>query len=220
MTTEVLVEGNPVTAEATDEGKLAPGGHARIFRDGGVLEGMVEVPASGPMVLRHLAPGVYVARDEQGNSVAFEVSAHSECVTVQDGKGDRVTGAEPGSSRVDVVEAPSTVPADPTDVRPSVARAQRLSEAKAARDDVRAPGAPGSADVQEVPSIDPNDGESAEDRQFRQVGLSPANAKRKPAARKRPKAAARRTAAKPKANKAKATTVNGARVSSRPKRKK
>lgn len=50
---------------------LAPGGVARIFRDGEVLVAQVAVDLEGHIVTRALPDGAYVARDEQGGEFAF-----------------------------------------------------------------------------------------------------------------------------------------------------
>ena len=76
------------------KGTLARGSTARIYRDGEILVGQLLVPQEGRFEVRHLPPGSYLARDETGEEVRFEVSAFEE-TTVICGSGSPVgpTGA-------------------------------------------------------------------------------------------------------------------------------
>src|SRR5688572_26075759 len=134
---------------------LTPGSTARIYRDGGVLEGQLLVPSEGRFEVRHLPPGQYVARDETGGEQAFEVRPDVE-TTVVSGAGDPAgpTGA-PGAGHIESVPT-REVGAQEIDnefegehVPPS--RARRRLTPEAAADDTRdAPAAPGTAQIDEI----------------------------------------------------------------------
>lgn len=135
--------------------RLTPGSTARIFRDGGVLAGIVGIPSEGRFEVRHLPPGQYVARDECGGERAFEVKSGVE-VTVISGRGEPVgpTGA-PGSGHT-VAQETRQVGAQPiaNEFAPEHSRAQtarsRLSVEDAESDEDRTPGASGTAIVTET----------------------------------------------------------------------
>lgn len=161
-----LDDGEVVDPRST--GKLQAGSHARIYRDGQVLEGMVLVPVKGNLSLRHLAPGSYVLRDESGNEVAVKVGALEEDAVVQVSGGapgiDSGT-AEPGSAVVQTEDVerntqpalseltpkfpnvgPGPERADGGDlIRPEQPTRTKLSPEDAERDDVVSPAEPGSA---------------------------------------------------------------------------
>lgn len=129
--------------------KLLRGSMARIYRDGGNLECNVLIPAEGAMVLRNLSPGRYLAVDEEGGQVAFEVSAFEEAATVIGG--DFVgASCEPGSSSV--VPAP---PAEelPEPIYPEVAAKTPVRMADVGADIDRVPGSPGAGHVTEVEPV-------------------------------------------------------------------
>lgn len=70
---------------------LAPGGNARIYRDGEVLVATVGVDQDGHIETRALSDGAYVARDESGGEFPFVVNglaseAPIPVVSVEPGK--------------------------------------------------------------------------------------------------------------------------------------
>jgi hypothetical protein len=120
--TDEIVVGH-LASPAEDEGRmLVPGSHARIYRDGTVLEGMVEVPVGRPLELRHLPAGSYTAVDETGGHAEFAVDVKSETILVHT-KGSRRSksqdtgSAEPGSSYTVPAEAdePALLPIRPAE---------------------------------------------------------------------------------------------------------
>jgi hypothetical protein len=151
---------------------LAPGSQARIYRDGGTLVAACLVPDEGRFEVRGLLPGQYVARDEMGGERAFEVRVGEE-VAVVSGQGTVVPpGASglPGTgSRVDA--PPLNVGAAPVfrrpgQVAPGVNVTTPIANESAdvetvpppprvhrpenpVEDDVRVPGGPGSALIQD-----------------------------------------------------------------------
>lgn len=136
--------------------RLEPGSTARIYRDGGVLVGpSLLVPTEGRFEVRHLDPGHYVARDESGNEVAFEVSARDETtVIVGSGTPEGPTGA-PGTGRTDAITTLDTgaqkIPNEFAPEHSPAARRRKLTVEDAVNDERRAPAAPGSVLVDEVP---------------------------------------------------------------------
>lgn len=73
--------------------KLTPGGVVRVYRPGGGFgdcQGVYNVPLEPPFEIRDLAPGEYVARDEDGNEVPFTVLAGEEVATVLAGPDEPV----------------------------------------------------------------------------------------------------------------------------------
>lgn len=138
-----------------DKKGLTPGSTARIYRDGGVLEDQLLVPAEGRFEVRHLPPGQYVARDETGGEQAFEVKAKQE-VTVVSGSGEPSgpTGApgaghtqeipfrEVGAQEIDNEFEPEHSPAP--------RRRRGLTPEDAADDRDDAPAAPGTALVEPI----------------------------------------------------------------------
>lgn len=163
------------TIEPRSTGSLQAGSHARIYRDGQILEGMVLVPQESRMSLRHLAPGSYVLRDECDNEVAVRVGVDSEdaVVFVKGGEPGADDGtAEPGSAVLteltterDTRPALSenqpgfpNVGATNTDesrsdggdmIRPDAPgrKGSKLTPEQAERDDVITPAEPGSARI-------------------------------------------------------------------------
>lgn len=97
--------------------RLAAGSACRVYRDGGSLTAQLTVPRDpdAAMLVRSLAPGRYVARDEQGGEVAFEVSAGAEFAVVQGEVGEFAGGvygevSTPAEKREDEVQADAIVP--------------------------------------------------------------------------------------------------------------
>lgn len=87
---------------------VAAGGAVRVFRGGVDLISQVNAPVDGSdLGLRFLGAGGYVARDEQGGEVAFEVGAEGELAVVAVGEaGGGVTVVGPGGDVIDRVESP------------------------------------------------------------------------------------------------------------------
>lgn len=138
-----------------DKKGLTPGSTARIYRDGGVLEGQLLVPAEGRFEVRHLPPGQYVARDETGGEQAFEVKPKVE-VTVVSGSGEPSgpTGA-PGAGHTQEIpfrevgaqEIPNEFEPEHS---PPARRRRSLTPEAAADDRDEAPAAPGTALIEEI----------------------------------------------------------------------
>ncbi len=77
-----------------------------MFRGGVDLVAQVNAPVDGSdLGFRFLGAGGYVARDEQGGEVAFDVAAEGELAVVEVG-GKGVTVVGPGGDVIDRVESP------------------------------------------------------------------------------------------------------------------
>jgi hypothetical protein len=152
-----VIEGHPEIPE--DENKmLVPGATARIYRDGGVLEGSILVPVGRPLELRHLAPGSYVLKDEAGGYAEVAIDPKVETTLVHTRGSRRSTSketgtAEPGSSFVvpAPVDEPPLLPIYPDEpsVETNVENDPRVDEPVL--------GEPGSALIEEVEDPDAPD---------------------------------------------------------------
>jgi len=144
-----VVEGAPIVPEP-DRHMLTPGAFARIYRDGHVLEGGVNVPMSGPLELRHLAPGSYVLKDELDGFEEIEVHPKDETTVVRV-KGSAVKEdleggtAEPGSSYVIPAPEPEKQPEMKFPPRP-----KQIKPEAPAEEDIPVKGEPGSALIEEM----------------------------------------------------------------------
>lgn len=184
-------------------GKLTPGSHARIFRDGGVLEGLIAIPSQGPVELRHLAPGSYVLRDECGMEQAVQVSAKEETTVVPTQAGGKVVQgtAEPGSSFVSEIPIrdigrQQDLPGPDTMRFPPRGRARRVSPESAERD-VPVPAEPGSALIEEIdlaPAETVQEAVDAEKRREARAAKAENADARNPAVKERRSTAAKRAA--------------------------
>lgn len=136
----------------TGEGgpKLQAGSTVRIYRDGTELVGPILTVPTGRdnMEIRNLAPGSYVARDEQGGEEAFTVNPKDEAAIVHvggalEGAGS-VAAAGPGAAKIDAVPGPEP---EPTPTYPATAPSDQPDDAAA---DVPVLGEPGSALIEPV----------------------------------------------------------------------
>lgn len=160
MSNMEIIEGHPVVPDR-DRKMLTPGAHARIYRDGGVLEGMVAVPLKGPLELRHLAPGSYVLKDETGGYEEFAVDPLVETTVVhtaasrRSGKVEGGTG-EPGSSFVVPAPKPPEAlkPIYPDGEEPEGSKDEQPHFEEAPQVDAPVFGEPGSALIQEIEDPD------------------------------------------------------------------
>lgn len=174
---------------------LTPGANVRIFRNGHDLVELMLVPERGPFVVRSLDAGAYVAVDDCGGRIEFEVLTDSLQTTVwepREGRGERVGGSEPGAASVQTIDAerdtrpwhPLNTPAFPNVGRdvpePDPVSGDRAGDEPAAPRrqkpdyDVgelsRAPGAPGAAIVTEAPEEPPYDPQAVNtDRQIEEI---------------------------------------------------
>jgi hypothetical protein len=134
--------------------KLQAGSTVRIYRDGTELVGpILRVPTGrSNMEIRNLAPGSYVARDEQGGEEAFTVNPKDEAAIVHVGGalegGGSVAAAGPGAAAIDAVPGPEPE-SEPT--YPATAPSEQPDDAAADRPVL---GEPGSALIE--PFGEPN----------------------------------------------------------------
>jgi hypothetical protein len=157
---------------------LQTGSLARIYRDGEALQESVTVPA-GRMEIRVLAPGQYVARDECGNEVAFEVSALAEVAVVQDPGGDEGPVPPAGTSRGEEVAVRLTEPPKPAgEAFPEPQSPADVTLEDAGNPDQRTPGQAGASITHEDGTPEP--------------APAPAKKPAKPRAKARPKAPAKK----------------------------
>jgi hypothetical protein len=156
MSDETVIEGHPVVPEP-DRKMITPGANVRIFRDGEVLHSQINAPARGPIELRHLPPGSYVLKDEEGGYAEVAVDPFVETTVVHTNASRRQARveagtAEPGSSYV----IPAPKPAEA--LRPIYPdRADQLEPEEHPSVDVPVLGEPGSSVLteEEIPDEDP-----------------------------------------------------------------
>jgi hypothetical protein len=153
MSDETVIEGHPVIPDPEHK-MLHPGATARIYRDAEVLVGQILVPSAGPVELRHLAPGSYVLKDEEGGYAEVAIDPLVETTVVHTNTSRRQAEvrdgtAEPGSSFVQ----PAPKPAEPLrPIYPVRGEVNEPDEHPSVDDPVL--GEPGSALITELPDPD------------------------------------------------------------------